>query len=137
MPAARLPPERTSSFSMPIPSSPTNWHYGKGSTSSPPQLWRKGTTESPGISPSASTGRHGRRECTHGDQGFLLRRGFFNAVGPFEESLPMLAETRFAEAVRNRGEWLLLPAEIQTSARRFEIEGLRERQTLNAIITNF
>ncbi len=78
-----------------------------------------------------------RRECTHGDQGFLLRRGFYKAVGPFEESFPMLAETRLAEAVRTRGEWLLLPAEIQTSARRFEIEGLRERQTLNAIITNF
>jgi hypothetical protein len=49
----------------------------------------------------------------------------------------MLAETRLAEAVRENGEWLLLPAEIHTSARRFEAEGLRERQTLNAIITNF
>jgi hypothetical protein len=78
-----------------------------------------------------------RRECTHGDQGFLLRRGFFSAVGPFEESLPMLAETRLAEAVRSAGQWLLLPAEIRTSARRFETEGLHERQTLNAIITNF
>lgn len=78
-----------------------------------------------------------RRECTHGDQGFLLRRGFFNAVGPFDASLPMLAETRFAESVRARGTWLLLPAGIHTSARRFETEGLRERQTLNAIITNF
>ena len=78
-----------------------------------------------------------RRECTHGDQGFLLRRGFFEAVGPFDASLPMLAETRLAEAVRASGTWLLLPAEIHTSARRFEAEGLRERQTLNAIITNF
>lgn len=78
-----------------------------------------------------------RPECTHGDQGFLFRRGFFDAVGPFGESLPMLAETRFAEAVRAVGLWLLLPADIHTSARRFETEGLRERQTLNAIITNF
>jgi rSAM/selenodomain-associated transferase 2 len=78
-----------------------------------------------------------RPECTHGDQGFLLRRSFFQAVGPFDPSLPMLAETRFAEAVRARGRWLLLPADIHTSARRFETEGLRERQTLNAIITNF
>jgi rSAM/selenodomain-associated transferase 2 len=78
-----------------------------------------------------------RPECTHGDQGFLLRRGFFDAVGPFGESLPMLAETRLAEAVRATGLWLLLPVEILTSDRRFETEGLRERQTLNAIITNF
>jgi rSAM/selenodomain-associated transferase 2 len=78
-----------------------------------------------------------RRECIHGDQGFLLRRYFFTAVGPFDESLPMLAETLLAEVVREKGEWLLLPAEILTSARRFETEGLRERQTLNAIITNF
>ena len=78
-----------------------------------------------------------RQGCTHGDQGFLLRHTFFNGIGPFEESLPMLAETHLAEAVRTRGEWLLLPAEVHTSARRFEAEGLRERQILNAIITNF
>ena len=78
-----------------------------------------------------------RRECTHGDQGFMLRRAFFDETGPFDGSLPMLAETRFAETVRHRGEWLLFPAEIFTSARRFETEGLYERQVLNAIIMNF
>lgn len=77
------------------------------------------------------------RECTHGDQGFLLRRRFFNEVGPFDESLPMVAETRLAEAIRLKGNWLLLPAEIWTSARRLETEGLWERQTLNAILMNF
>ncbi|KAF0220364.1 MAG: glycosyl transferase family [Geobacteraceae bacterium] len=77
------------------------------------------------------------RECTHGDQGFLMRRGFFQCVGPFDESLPMVAETRLAEAIRLRGKWLLLPAEINTSARRLETEGLWERQTLNAILMNF
>jgi rSAM/selenodomain-associated transferase 2 len=78
-----------------------------------------------------------RRECTHGDQGFMLRRTFFEEAGPFDESLPMLAETRFAETVRRKGEWLLFPAEIFTSARRFEAEGLYARQALNAIIMNF
>ncbi len=78
-----------------------------------------------------------RRECTHGDQGFMLRRAFFTEAGPFDESLPMLAETRFAETVRRKGEWLLFPAEIFTSARRFETEGLYARQALNAIIMNF
>lgn len=78
-----------------------------------------------------------RRECTHGDQGLLLRRSFFNEAGPFDESLPILEDTRMAEAIRQKGSWLLLPAEIHTSARRLETEGLAERQTLNAIILNF
>lgn len=78
-----------------------------------------------------------RRECTHGDQGLMLRRPFFAEVGPFDEALPMVAETRLAETVRRRGAWLLFPAEILTSARRFESEGLYERQLLNAILMNF
>jgi len=67
----------------------------------------------------------------------MLRRTFYTEAGPFDESLPMLAETRFAEAVRSWGGWLLFPAEIFTSARRFEAEGLYARQALNAIIMNF
>lgn len=78
-----------------------------------------------------------RRECTHGDQGFLLRRAFFDTVGPFDESLLLLEDTRLAEKIRREGVWLLLPAEIVTSARRFEVEGLYERQLLNALIMNF
>jgi hypothetical protein len=78
-----------------------------------------------------------RKGCTHGDQGFLIRRRFFEMAGPFDGSVPMLAETCFAETVRAAGQWLLLPAEIHTSARRFETEGLRERQTINAVISNF
>jgi rSAM/selenodomain-associated transferase 2 len=81
--------------------------------------------------------RLGRRECIHGDQGLMLRRTFFDEVGPFDGTLPMLAETRLADAVRQRGEWLLFPAEISTSARRFEAEGFYERQLLNAILMNF
>jgi rSAM/selenodomain-associated transferase 2 len=78
-----------------------------------------------------------RPECTHGDQGFLLRRAFFDTVGPFAESLSLLEDTRLAEKIRQEGEWLLFPAEIVTSARRFEAEGLYERQLLNALIMNF
>lgn len=75
-----------------------------------------------------------RAECTHGDQGLLLPRTFFEEVGPFDVSLPFLEDTRLAEAIRRRGRWLLLPAEILTSARRFETEGFFERQVLNAIL---
>jgi len=81
--------------------------------------------------------RMDRAECTHGDQGFLLPRGFFQQAGPFDESLPILEDTRLAEKIRGMGEWVLLPAEILTSARRFETEGLYERQLLNALIMNF
>uniref|UniRef100_A0A831TZH9 Glycosyltransferase n=1 Tax=Geobacter metallireducens TaxID=28232 RepID=A0A831TZH9_GEOME len=78
-----------------------------------------------------------RPGCTHGDQGLLLTRRFFAEVGPFDESYPILEDVRLAERIARRGTWLLLPAEIVTSARRFEMEGLRERQTLNALLMNF
>jgi rSAM/selenodomain-associated transferase 2 len=81
--------------------------------------------------------RLGRPEGIHGDQGFLLPRTFFGSLGGFDETLELLEDNRFAEAVRREGAWLLLPAEIVTSARRFEAEGLYERQLLNALIMNF
>jgi rSAM/selenodomain-associated transferase 2 len=81
--------------------------------------------------------RLGRRECSHGDQGIMLRRSYFAEAGPFDESLPMLSETRLAEALRQGAGWLLFHAEIFTSPRRFDSEGLYERQVLNAIIMNF
>jgi glycosyltransferase involved in cell wall biosynthesis len=77
-----------------------------------------------------------RRECTHGDQGLMMRRDTFLKFGPFEEFPPMLAETRFAEKMRLNGLLLNIPAEILTSTRRFEQEGMFERQTLNAILMN-
>lgn len=78
-----------------------------------------------------------RPGCTHGDQGFLLSRGFFSRVGPFDQTLPVLEDTRLAERVRSQGAWLLLPGELLTSPRRFEVEGLWQRQLLNALIMNF
>lgn len=78
-----------------------------------------------------------RRECSHGDQGLLLPRSFFDEVGPFDQLFSMLAETRLADRVLDAGRLILLPGEIITSARRFEVEGLRQRQTVNALIMNF
>ena len=75
--------------------------------------------------------------CIHGDQGLLLSRECFFEVGPFDESLPYLEDDRLVQAIRDRGAWVTLPGEIQTSARRFESEGLLERQILNALILNF
>ncbi len=81
--------------------------------------------------------RLNRDGCIHGDQGFLLRRSFFQAIGPFDDTLPILEDDRMAARIRQIGEWILLPGEIFTSTRRFETEGLKSRQTLNALLMNF
>ncbi|MEJ2699627.1 MAG: TIGR04283 family arsenosugar biosynthesis glycosyltransferase [Desulfuromonadales bacterium] len=78
-----------------------------------------------------------RPECVHGDQGILISRPFWGEVGPCDESLPFLEDVALAGAVLKIGKWRLLPDEIHTSARRFEAEGLLERQLLNALIMNF
>lgn len=75
-----------------------------------------------------------RPGCTHGDQGFLVSRQVFEQAGPFDETIPVLEDTRFAERIRAAGQWLLLPDELATSARRFEDEGEMVRQSVNAVI---
>jgi rSAM/selenodomain-associated transferase 2 len=77
-----------------------------------------------------------RPDCTHGDQGMLLTRQVFSQIGPFDETAPIAAESQWADLLRSSGRWLLLPAVLQTSARRFEVEGLAARQTLNALLMN-
>jgi len=78
--------------------------------------------------------RLNRKGCSHGDQGILVPAELFRECGGFDENSPVLAETRFADTLLKNGQWLLLPAELTTSPRRFEAEGLKERQTLNAVI---
>lgn len=103
-----------------------------------PLLFRRRTAE-PSLPYSyyACKARLDRRGCTHGDQGLMLRAGFFTELGSFDEALPVLEDTRLADKIRGVGQWMLFDAEISTSARRFETEGLYERQTLNALIMNF
>ncbi len=79
----------------------------------------------------------GRPGCINGDQGLLLTKSFFSRVGPFREDLPIMEDTSLAELIRVNGQWLLLPGKIVTSARRFHVEGLKARQTLNALMMNF
>lgn len=83
-----------------------------------------------------SKARLPRVECIRGDQGLLLSRSLFDLVNGFDESLPFLEDVRLAATVAGHTDWLLLPVTISTSARRFEREGLLQRQTLNAIIVN-
>ena len=77
-----------------------------------------------------------RVDCIRGDQGFLLSRSDFELAGRFDDTLPFLEDIRLAASVSRQGKWMLLPAEITTSARRFENEGLLRRQVVNAIIVN-
>ncbi|HBA89418.1 MAG TPA: glycosyl transferase [Geobacter sp.] len=77
-----------------------------------------------------------RPGCTHGDQGFMIGRNLFGEAGPFDTSLPLMEDTFLAERIRGRGSWILLPARIDTSPRRFLAEGLLPRQSLNAILMN-
>jgi len=77
-----------------------------------------------------------RPGCTHGDQGFLMSADLFAELGPFDSTLPLMEDTFLAERIRQAGRWLLLPAVLRTSPRRFLSEGLLPRQTLNAIISN-
>jgi rSAM/selenodomain-associated transferase 2 len=77
-----------------------------------------------------------RSDCIRGDQGFLLTRRFFHHLGGFDTSLPFYEDVRLVHAMERRGSWMLLPATITTSARRFEAEGLCRRQVVNAIIVN-
>jgi len=77
-----------------------------------------------------------RPECTHGDQGLLMHRDIFAKFGPFDEFPQMMSETRLAERIRKNGQLRLIPEKIITSARRFESEGLYQRQVINAILMN-
>jgi rSAM/selenodomain-associated transferase 2 len=80
--------------------------------------------------------RLNRSDCIRGDQGCMISRTAFNRLGRFDSSLPFLEDVRFAGIVARNGSWQLLPVEMTTSARRFEQEGLYERQVVNAIIAN-
>jgi len=83
-----------------------------------------------------SKARLNRADCIRGDQGFLLPRTLFDSLGGFETTLPFLEDVYLAATAAEKASWRLLPAEISTAARRFEREGLYERQVVNAIITN-
>lgn len=75
-----------------------------------------------------------RRYTINGDQGLLLRRAWFEALGGFDESLPFLEDQRMAARIEAEGAWVLLPGRLVTSARRFEAEGLGRRYLLMGLI---
>ena len=56
------------------------------------------------------------------------------ALGGFDESLPFFEDHRMAAKVFAHGRFLLLPGVIETSARRFEIEGHGPRMVVMALM---
>ncbi|MDH5324032.1 MAG: TIGR04283 family arsenosugar biosynthesis glycosyltransferase [Gammaproteobacteria bacterium] len=78
-----------------------------------------------------------RMDTVNGDQGMLISRDFFQSLGGFDESLPYMEDARLARRIFEQGNWITLPGTVYTSARRFETEGLKQRQILNAILCNF
>ncbi len=75
-----------------------------------------------------------RINTTNGDQGFLLRRSFFEDLGKFDERQHFLEDQRLAEKIRGRGTWITLPGHIYTSSRRFEAEGFHRRYILMGML---
>jgi rSAM/selenodomain-associated transferase 2 len=84
-----------------------------------------------------SKARLNRLDTINGDQGFMLSKCFFEALGGFDESLDYMEDARLARKIFAVGQWVTLPGSLTTSARRFEIEGLKQRQILNALLCNF
>ena len=78
-----------------------------------------------------------RPDCINGDQGFWISKSFFDKLGRFDESLPYMEDAKIALKIFETGEWITLPGEIGTSARRFETEGFTRRQILNSFLCNF
>lgn len=78
-----------------------------------------------------------RPSTVNGDQGLLISRDFFVALGGFDESLPFMEDARIERLARECGEIVQLPGEVVTSPRRFSAEGRFERQMLNALIRLF
>ncbi len=75
-----------------------------------------------------------RVNTTNGDQGFLLRRSFFEDLGGFDEGQHFLEDQKLAEKIRTRGSWITLPGRLHTSGRRFEVEGCHRLYILMSML---
>lgn len=97
------------------------------------------------VSPRLSSGLYyfaaksylNRPEVINGDQGMWIEKTRFRELGGFDESLPYMEDARFARKVFSRGSWITLPGTIVTSPRRFDTQGFRARQGLNAMMRVF
>lgn len=70
----------------------------------------------------------------NGDQGMLLSRESFEALGGFSSDLPILEDQILAADIHKRGRWILLNGTLETSARRFTAQGFQQRYLLMTLI---
>ena len=75
-----------------------------------------------------------RPHTVNGDQGMLIHRQFFDELGGYDESMPIMEDQRIAQKIVITGHWLLLPGTLHTSGRRFEIEGFHRRYILMSLM---
>ena len=73
-------------------------------------------------------------ETFFGDQGLLVTRSFWQHVGGYLESLPVLEDVELAQRISHLGRIALLPLILETSSRRYEQDGIVSRQMFNAIL---
>lgn len=78
-----------------------------------------------------------RPQTINGDQGLLIHRDFFDRLGGFDENLPFMEDQQMAQRIFDRGQWMLLPGTLHTSARRFESEGFHRRYVLMGMMMAF
>lgn len=69
----------------------------------------------------------------YGDQGFLIRRSLFDAVGGFP-CLPIMEDVALARVVRRRARLARLPAALVASGRRWRREGRYWTWVRNAVL---
>jgi rSAM/selenodomain-associated transferase 2 len=62
------------------------------------------------------------RLTSYGDQGIVIRRAFFAELGGFPD-WPLFEDARLFELARARGPVAVIPAQVVTSARRFQANG--------------
>lgn len=67
----------------------------------------------------------------YGDQGILVRRSFYDEIGGFPP-WPLFEDVALLQAARKRTRVHWLPAQVSTSARRFQERGLLRQRLLNA-----
>lgn len=71
----------------------------------------------------------------YGDQGLVISRGLFNAVGGYPE-LPVMEDVEILRRLRRHGRLLALPAPLLTSPRRYEREGRLRGWLRNAVLVS-
>lgn len=91
-------------------------------------------SDHPGFRFLSAKSKLNRPFTINGDQGFLVHRELYDALGGFDSSLPFLEDQRFAQRVRDIAEWVTLPGQLQTSTRRFATEGFGRRYLVMAVV---